>query len=53
MTGSFMATGTEDSIHDCAVVMSRTAHVYSNEYDIVLPVPASERLHAIGRDARR
>lgn len=53
MTGPFMAVGTEDSIHDCAVVMRRTAHVSSHEYDIVLSVPASERLHAIGRDARR
>lgn len=53
MTGPFMAVGTEDSIHDCAVVMRRTAHVSSHEYDIVLSVPASERLHAIGRDSRR
>lgn len=53
MTGPFMAVGTEDSIHDCAVVMRRTANVSSHEYDIVLSVPASERLHAIGRDARR
>lgn len=53
MTGPFMAMGTEDSIHDCAVVMRRTAHVSSHEYDIVLSAPASERLHAIGRDARR
>lgn len=49
MTGPFMAVGTEDSIHDCAVVMRRTAHVSSHEYDIVLSVPASERLHATGR----
>lgn len=48
MTGPFMAVGTEDSIHDCAVVMRRTAHVSSHEYDIVLSVPASERLHATG-----
>lgn len=53
MTGPFMAVGTEDSIHDCAVVMRRTAHVSSHEYDIVLSVPPSERLHDIGRDARR
>lgn len=53
MMGPFMAVGTEDSIHDCAVVMSRTAHVSSHEYDIVLSVPSSERLHAIGRGARR
>lgn len=53
MTGPFMAMGTEDSIHDCAVVMRRTAHVSSHEYDIVLSAPASERLHAIGHDARR
>lgn len=53
MTGPFMAVGTEDSIHDCTVVMRRTAHVFSHEYDIVLSVPASERLHAIGCDSRR
>lgn len=51
MTGPFMSVGTEDSIHDCAVVMRRTANVSAYEYDIVLCVPRSERLHSIGCDA--
>lgn len=53
MTGPFMAVGTEDSIHDCAVVMRRTAHVSSHEYDIVLSVPAIGEAPRIGRDTRR
>lgn len=51
MTAPFMAVGTEDSIHDGAALMRRTAHVSSYEYDIVLSVPASERLHTIGHAA--
>lgn len=53
MTAPFMAVGTEDSIHNGAALMRRTAHVSSSEYDIVLSVPASERLHAIAHDAPR
>lgn len=36
---SFHDCGTEDSIHDCAVVMRRRADVSVYEYDIVLAVP--------------
>lgn len=39
MTGPFMIVGTEDSIHDWAVVMRRRADVSAYEYDIVLSVP--------------
>lgn len=39
MTDPFMIVGTEDSIHDCAVVMRRKADVSAYEYDIVLSVP--------------
>lgn len=39
MTGPFMIVGTEDSIHDWAMVMRRRADVSAYEYDIVLSVP--------------